>query len=104
MAFDVSAWVRQPSTITGLASAAATIVGGAVYHFTASPAQSLASVGIVFSAFHVAINDNSALPSDVEKLAIDAATAAASKKLAAAIPALFADAGAVMKDVAAPGA
>lgn len=102
MAFNVSAWVRQPSTITGLATAVATIVGGAVYYVTASPSETLAAVGVVFSVVHIGINDNSALPSDVEQLAIDAATAAAGRKLADAIPKLFADTAAVAKDVAAP--
>lgn len=96
-----SAWLRQPTTITGLAACAATGAAAGVYAATRSPADAGLAAGAVFSLLHVAIDDNSALPRDVAQLAIDAATAAASRRIAGAAPGLFADGLAVARDVAA---
>ena len=96
---SVSTWIRQPTTILGLGVGLGTVAATAVYYFTGNPEYAAAAAGAVFTALHVGINDNSALPTDVEKLAIDSATALLNKRLTAAAPALFTDAVAVANDL-----
>lgn len=93
---DIQAFIKQPSTILGLGTLAGTI-GGIVAHILTHDTTVTAGVGaIAFAAVHVFMPDNSAAPSAVEKLATDAITAIMQKRLAAAMPLLFADTVAVV--------
>lgn len=100
----ITAWLKQPTTINGLGALAATLVMGAVYLVTRNSVYTGMAGTLTFGILHVAVNDNSTEPSDVEKLAIDAAQALITKKITAAIPTLLADVTAVAKDMTAPAA
>lgn len=99
---SVKAWLQQPTTIMGISGLVGTLSGIAAHALTHDTTVTTA-VGLgAASIMHVVMPDNSAAPSAVEKLAVDAITAVAQKKLAASIPMLFADAMAVVQDVQPP--
>lgn len=93
---NLSAWLKQPSTITGLAAfagAAATAVAGILTHST----DLAAGIGaIAFAAVHVALPDNTTEAASVQKLVSDAVHAAVEKRLAASLPQLVSDVSAVV--------
>jgi len=95
------AWLKQPSTITGLAGFAATAVGLIAHYATHDTTLTVTLGLLVGAAVHVALPDNSAAPSAAGKLATDALQAILTKKIAAAAPLLIADAIATMQAMAA---
>lgn len=97
-----NAWRKQPTTILGIAGIVGT-VSGYIAHALAHDITVTTAVGLsAASIVHIAMPDNSAAPSSVEKLAVDAVTAIATQKLAASIPLLVGDAVAVAQAVQAP--
>lgn len=95
----MTAWLRQPTTIIGLGTAAATIahsVSAALAHQMSWP---IALGGMAFAVVAMVIPDNTTAQADARKAAVDVATALLSKRLAEMAPVLFADASAVARDV-----
>ena len=96
------AWAKQPTTIAGFATAAATIIhtaGQALAHQVSWPVAIGAMAG---AAVLMLVPDNTGAQADVRRAAVDAATAVLTKRLADMAPTLFADAAAVSRDVTAP--
>ena len=84
-------YLKQPTTILGIAGFVGA-VSTAVAHYLTGDVNASALLGVVIaSAVHVVMPDNSGAPSSVEKLVTDAVTAAAQKRLAAAMPLLVSD-------------
>lgn len=98
----LKAWLNQPTTITGLGTAAATLSGLIAHVLTHDATTAVAAGGSAYALIHVVLPDNSGAASSVEKLVTDAVTAAAQKKLAAALPMLIQDGLAVVNSIAAP--
>lgn len=97
-----NAWRKQPTTILGIAGIVGT-VSGYVAHVLTHDITATTAVGLsAASIVHIAMPDNSAAPTSVEKLAVDAVTAIATRKLSASIPLLFGDAVAVAQAVQTP--
>lgn len=96
----LKAWLAQPSTILGLGAFAATICGLIAHVLTHDTTAATAAGMAAFALVHIALPDNSAASSSVEKLVTDAVTAAAQKRLAAAIPMLVSDSMAVFAALA----
>lgn len=96
------AWINQPSTILGLGTFGATVSALIAHVLTHDTTVSAASGAAAFALVHVVLPDNSGAASSVEKLVTDAVTAAAQKKLAAALPGLIQDGLAVVNSIAAP--
>lgn len=98
----IKEWLAQPTTITGIGTAAATISGLVAHVLTGDTTVSAAAGAAAYALVHVALPDNSAAASSVEKLVTDAVTAAAQRKLAAALPGLTQDGLAVVNSIAVP--
>lgn len=88
---SLKSFLAQPSTILGLGTAAATIAGLIAHAITHDITVSAAAGGAAFALVHVALPDNSAAQTSIEKLTSDAVTAIVQKKLAASLPLLFTD-------------
>lgn len=84
-------WLSQPSTITGLGTAFATISGLVAHVITHDTTAAVAAGGAAFALVHVIMPDNSGAQSSIEKLVTDTVTAAAEKRLASALPLLIGD-------------
>ncbi|MFI4982710.1 MAG: hypothetical protein ACHQIO_20355 [Nevskiales bacterium] len=87
----VQAWLRQPTTVTGIAALIATAAGAVAQYLTGQATFAASAGGIAFAVTHLAMNDNSAAPSSVQKLVVDAVTAATQKHIVAALPQLVVD-------------
>lgn len=99
---NIQAILKQPSTILGLGTLAGTISAIVAHVLTHDTTVTAGIGGIAFAIVHMAMPDNSAAPSAVEKLAVDTITAAMQQRLAAALPALFTDAVGVVQAFQAP--
>lgn len=95
---NVKAYLKQPTTIHGIAYLAATVAAVGTYFLTKSVPEAATVFGGIIGVVNVGMPDNSALPTDVEKLVVDALTAAAQKKFADAIPTVMADAKVIVTD------
>ncbi len=95
-------WLTQPTTITGLGAAAATISGLIAHVITGDTTAAVAAGGAAYALVAVALPDNTAAANSIEKLITDAVTAAAQHKLAAALPMLIQDGLAVAAAFGAP--
>lgn len=96
---SLKAWLATPSTILGCGMAAGTISGILAHVATGNLTWTFGAAGIVGALVHIAMPDNSAAQTSIEKLATDAITAIVQKRLTAALPTLFADAAAVEQAV-----
>src|ERR1700723_69229 len=83
--------LKQPSTILGIAGLIGTTAGTIAHILTRDMALSVGVATIAGSIVHIVMPDNSGAQSSIEKLVTDAVTAAAQKKLAAALPMLVQD-------------
>lgn len=100
----LKAWLAQPTTILGVGMAAATVSGILMHIATGSMTWTAGAVGIAGALVHIALPDNSAAATSIEKLATDVITAAVQQKLSAALPTIFADAGSVAQAIIVPPA
>lgn len=99
---SVWAWLRQPSTISGLG----TLLGGAAGLLAygthaADTSSALAIAAGVKAAVSVGIPDNSAVQTPMMKLVGDAVSAMVAKNLPAAMPLLVSDGAALAAAIAA---
>ena len=79
MAFDFDAWIRQPTTLHGLAVAAAGI-GVALAHVATGNPKIDAACGIIaYVAMHIGIDDNSTAERAVTAVATDAVAVVSGK-------------------------
>ncbi len=102
MKLNLPAWARQPTTIHAFQALAALAAGFAAYLLAGGDMKFVAiAAGIGYAAPGMLINDNTAEPSSVEKFVVDAVTAVAQQRLAAAVPLLVQDGMAVVKSLAA---
>jgi hypothetical protein len=97
----IKAWLRQPTTIHGLA----VILGGgaaAVAHLVGgnSVVDGISAVAL-YAATNVVVSDNSADIRPVEKLIEDAVTAVVTRRIAQELPQLAADVEAALASLAA---
>jgi uncharacterized membrane protein YhhN len=76
----VQAWLRQPTTITGLASVAGLALGAMAQWLTRDPNFGIGLGGAVFAAVHLVVNDNS-IATDAQKLVADVVTQAPANTL-----------------------
>jgi hypothetical protein len=94
-----NSWLRQPSTITGLATAGGAILA-AVAHYLTGNMELSGAVGIsAFAVAHLAIDDNTA-DTAIETLVTDAVQDTIAGHLSANLPRLLNDAVAVANSVA----
>lgn len=84
-------WARQPTNIHAFGVIAAGVAGAIAQLAGHDPRIDAVCAVVVYVATHLAINDNSADPSSVEKLVEDAVTAIVQNKVNASIPVLTAD-------------
>lgn len=91
MAFNLKEHLAQPSTILGIGTAAAAISGIVAHVLTHDTTAAIGAGMAAFAIVQAVLPDNTAAQSSVEKLVTDVVTAAANKKLAAAIPLLVSD-------------
>jgi len=101
---NIPAILKQPSTILGIAGVISTISATVAHVLTHDTTITLAAGVIAGSIVHIAMPDNTGAQSSIEKLVTDAVTAAAQKRLAAAMPMLVQDGLAVMASFTAPAA
>lgn len=94
---NIKAIIQQPSTILGIGTLIGTIAGIVAHVLTHDTTATAGAGAIVFAIVHMVMPDNSAAPSAVEKLATDTVAAIMQQRLAAALPALFADGVAVVQ-------
>lgn len=89
---NVRAWLRQTSSIHGIAALAGT-GAAATAHFVAhvSIAESATIAGTVAGIVCLLMGDNTGNSSSVERLVFDAATGAAERRLNQMIPTIAAD-------------
>lgn len=99
---DLKSWLKQPSTVTGMAGLATTIVWAIAHVTTHDTTIAIAAAGVAGSAVAIALPDNSAAKSSVEKLVTDAVQATVQHRVAAAIPTLAADALAAVQAMTQP--
>jgi hypothetical protein len=92
-------WLKQPSTITGIAAFVGTAAGLIAHYLTHDATLSVTVGGLVYGAVHVVVPDNTAAASSAEKLVTDAVNAIVQKKVAAMVPQLAADAFALFNAV-----
>lgn len=98
----LTSWLKQPTTINGI-GALVGVAGGAVAYALTHSGEWAASAALVAGGIvHIAMPDNSAEQSAVEKLTSDAVNAAIAHRLNAALPELLGDGLAVMKAAAPP--
>jgi len=95
MTVNVIGWLKQPTTIHGIAGAAGLTVAYGAYYVTRSPEIAIAAGGYTANAVCMAINDNSADKNSVEKLITDGINAVVAKHVNEMLPQLGAD----MRDV-----
>ena len=57
---NVANWLRQPTTITGMATIATALVAGGVQLAMHDPAASATFGAVAFAAVHLLVNDNTA--------------------------------------------
>ncbi len=101
---NISAWLRQPTTINGISALVglgSSVLGGVITHqITHDPDTVKYAAGglglFVGAVVHLLLPDNSAEQSATEKLVADAVAAAASRRLAQALPVLIQDGMAVV--------
>lgn len=99
MSFSFVSWLRQPTTIAGLATFVGVAAHTAASALTHQASWSVALGGIVAAAVLVAIPDNTAAAADARREAVDVATAVLNKRLVQMAPQLFADTAALVADV-----
>jgi hypothetical protein len=63
-----ASWLRQPTTITGIAAVLATAVGGVAQVLTGDATVTAVAGGLIYGAVHLVINDNT-VATDVAQLA-----------------------------------
>lgn len=88
MSIDLKGWLKQPTTIHGIAGIAALAAGGAVYFVTRDAAMASMAGGSAGSAVCMALNDNSADKSSIEKLVTDGINAVVAKHVSEMLPTL----------------
>lgn len=92
----IESWIKQPTTITGIAAFVATVAGVTAKLLTHDTTLATGIGGIVYAAVHTTMPDNTGLERPVEKLVSDAVEAAVTKQWRTAAPALFSDGMAVL--------
>lgn len=99
MAFDFRAWLKQPTTINGIAlliaGSAGTIAGMLTHNVEIAAGAGVLAGGLV----HVAMPDNSAAAASVSKLVTDIVRAELQHRLSASAPQLIADMMGVVNDL-----
>lgn len=93
----LKAWLKQPTTVTGIAAFVSAVVVVVAHVITKDVTIDAAAAAVAYSLMHLIMPDNSGAASSVEKLVQDAANAVIQKKLAATMPALLADTVAVIQ-------
>jgi hypothetical protein len=101
----IKAWLRQPTTIHGLAVVLGGVAAAVAHLFAANAVVDGISAVVLYAATNVIVSDNSADIVSVEKLVEDAVTAILTRRLAEKLPVLAADAEAALAATATkPGA
>ncbi|MEO9191108.1 MAG: hypothetical protein ABI224_14090 [Acetobacteraceae bacterium] len=88
----IQRWLRQPTTIHGIAVFVATGAGIGAYYATGNRMVAAGLAGSAFSVIATLMNDTSADKSRIETLVGDAITAIATQRLGPMLPELVADA------------
>ena len=102
MAFDFQGWLRQPSTITGIAGFATAIITGVAHYFAGDATLDVVVGSVTFSAVHLVINDNSQAAADAQALAIDLTKGVANHTLETTIPQILRDGIKLVGDIRSP--
>lgn len=97
----LAAWMKQPTTVTGIAGFMATLAYAAAHLVSHDMPVATVLAGVAASLTAMILPDNSAAKTSIEQLVQDSVTAAANQHLAAALPALVQDAVAVVRSVSA---
>lgn len=84
-------WLRQPTTIAGVAGLVATAAGSIAHVLTHDSTLALAAASIAGSAVAIAMPDNAAERTSIERLVSDSVTAVVTKHIASAVPLLATD-------------
>ncbi len=87
-----TSWLHQPTTIAGLAGLVATAAGTIAHILTHDTTLALGAASIAGSAVAIAMPDNSAERTSIERLVSDSVTAVVTKHIASAVPLLATDA------------
>jgi hypothetical protein len=88
---SLKAWIRKPTNIIGLSTAAGTIAHLAGQAATGQTNWATAAGGMAFSIICIVIPDNTGEQNSIEKLVQDAIQAAATQHIQASIPLLTQD-------------
>ena len=97
-----TAWLRQPTTIAGLAGLVATAAGAIAHVVTHDTTLALGVASIAGSAIAIAMPDNSTERTSVERLVSDTVTALVTRHFASKVPLLTADALAAVQAALSP--
>ncbi len=98
----IKSWLRQPTTIHGIAVVVGGCAAAAAHLFGGTPWVDGACAVTLYAATNVLVSDNSADVRPMERLVEDAATAIVSKRIAQSLPALIVDVQGALTSLAPP--